>query len=82
MTTVGYGDIAPGTDFGKVIMMFTAIWGTFLISLLILIAADIFAMTINEQKALHHLLQTRKAAQTITASMRYFLAKQRYLDSN
>ena len=48
MTTVGYGDLTPATDFGRVIMMFVALWGTFLISLLILIASDIFAMTINE----------------------------------
>jgi len=30
---------------------------------------------------MRHLLQTRKAAQSITAAMRYFLAKQRYLRS-
>ena len=62
MTTVGYGDFYPGTDFGRGIVIFTAFWGTFLISLLILIAADVFELTMNEQKALNHLLQTRKAA--------------------
>ena len=62
MTTVGYGDLVPATDFGRSIIIFVALWGTFLISLLILIASDIFEMTMNEQKALHHLLQTRKAA--------------------
>ena len=62
MTTVGYGDYYPGTDFGKWIIILTAFWGTFLISILILIASNIFDLTINEQKALNHLLQTRKAA--------------------
>ena len=56
MTTVGYGDFYPGTNFGRFIIIFTAFWGTFLISLLILIASDVFELTINEQKALHHLL--------------------------
>ena len=81
MTTVGYGDFYPGTNFGRIIIIFTAFWGTFLISLLILIAADVFELTVNEQKALNHLLQTRKAAQTITASLRYHYSKQRYLES-
>ena len=56
MTTVGYGDIFPATTFGRLVAMLCALWGTFLISLLILIAADVFALTTNEQKALHHLL--------------------------
>jgi hypothetical protein len=81
MTTVGYGDIYPATDFGKIVAIVCSLWGTFLISLLILIAADIFALTMREQKALHHLMQTRKAARLITSAMKYFYSKQRYLDA-
>lgn len=82
MTTVGYGDIYPVTLFGRMIGVVCALWGTFIISLLIIVASEIFALSIIEQKALHHLLQTRKAAQSITNSMKYFISKQRYLESH
>ena len=82
MTTVGYGDTYPVTIFGRLVGIFCALWGTFIISLLIIVATEIFALSIIEQKALHHLLQTRKAAQTITNSMKYFISKQRYLESH
>ena len=81
MTTVGYGDMYPVTTFGRIVGVFAALWGTFIISLLIIVASEIFALSIIEQKALHHLLQTRKAAQTITNSMKYFISKQRYLEN-
>jgi hypothetical protein len=42
MATVGYGDIAPVTLFGRLVAIAAAIWGTFLISLLILSVGNIF----------------------------------------
>ena len=81
MTTVGYGDMYPVTEFGRIIGVIAAFWGTFVISLLIIVAAEVFSLNLIERKALHHLLQTRKAAQTITNSMKYFISKQRYLES-
>ena len=62
MTTVGYGDVYPVTVFGRLVGIFCALWGTFIISLLIIVATEIFALSNIESKALHHLLQTRKAA--------------------
>jgi hypothetical protein len=35
MTTVGYGDIVPVTTLGKILAVITALWGGFIISLLI-----------------------------------------------
>jgi len=48
MTTVGYGDEYPATTGGQWVIIVTSLWGTFLISLLILSVADIFALDINE----------------------------------
>ena len=62
MTTVGYGDTTPVTFFGRIIGITAALWGTFIISLLIIVASEIFALSNTEQRALHHLLQTRSAA--------------------
>lgn len=78
MTTVGFGDVAPNTTFGQIIVMFAALWGTFLISILILSVGNIFQLNNNENRALNHLLKTRKAANSITAFMKYLLAKKRF----
>mmetsp|Transcript_46211 Transcript_46211/g.61196 ORF Transcript_46211/g.61196 Transcript_46211/m.61196 type:complete len:247 (+) Transcript_46211:340-1080(+) len=44
MTTVGYGDLYPVTFFGRIIGVIAAFWGTFVISLLIIVATEVFAM--------------------------------------
>jgi len=75
ITTVGYGDLVAFSYFGRVIIMMTAFWGAFLISLLIFSVGKIFELTRNQKKAMHHLFLTRKAASSITSAMRFFLAK-------
>jgi hypothetical protein len=81
MTTVGFGDISPATVFGKAVILLTAMWGTFLIGLLILSVGAVFNLKPNERMSSQQLLQTKMAARAITASMRYFLYKQKYLDN-
>ena len=56
MTTVGYGDMYPVTLFGRIVGIIIALWGTFIISLLIIVATEIFALSVVEQKALHNIL--------------------------
>ena len=79
MTTVGFGDIYPGTYLGKSLILVTAAWGTFLMGLLITAVGSIFRLNDNESKSLNHLLLSREAASTITASMRYYSQKSKYL---
>jgi hypothetical protein len=47
MTTVGFGDIVAYSHFGRVIIMITAFWGAFLISLLIVSVSKIFELSKN-----------------------------------
>jgi len=60
--------------------MFTAIWGMFLISLFIVSVGEVFSLTRQEKKAMHHLMLTRKAAASITSAMRYFISKRKFHD--
>jgi hypothetical protein len=56
VTAVGYGDTVPFTVFGRCLIMFAALWGTFIISLMIVSVGTIFALSTDEQKAMQHLL--------------------------
>ena len=78
LTTVGYGDIAPGTIPGRVIAMITALWGAFLISLLVVTVSSVFDLSNNQKMALRHIRLTRTAAMTISRAIKYFLARKRY----
>ena len=45
MTTVGYGDISPSTLPGRCVAMIAALWGAFLISLLVVTMSSFFDLT-------------------------------------
>lgn len=55
VTTVGYGDVAPKTVAGKTLAMLLGIWGSFLISMMVLTATSTFELTKNQQKAMRHI---------------------------
>ena len=46
LTTVGYGDIAPSTLFGRLVAIFSAFWGAVIISLMIVIVTN--GLNLNE----------------------------------
>lgn len=52
LTTVGYGDVFPHTIGGQLSCMFIALWGTFIVSLVVLVTANVFEMKVNENKAM------------------------------
>lgn len=71
MTTVGYGDVTPHTTGGKYVCMFTALWGAFMVSLLVLMVSNFFELSRNQNEALHHIKESRAAARAIISSFQF-----------
>lgn len=65
MSTIGFGDINPGTPMGRLITIAVVMWGFALVSLFL--DALLPHLSISEDQALayHHINLTRKAAITI-----------------
>ena len=55
ITTVGYGDFFPKTIMGKILAIFIAIFGAFLISMLVLAVASVFDLNTEQKRALRHI---------------------------
>lgn len=47
MGTVGFGDIVPATPVGRVLIMITSIWGTFVITLVLVAFGNVFSLRQN-----------------------------------
>jgi len=77
LTTIGYGDISPGTQPGMLLTILLAFWGALLLSLLVVTVSSIFNLDEDQQMALRHLRITRQAAKTILTGLKYYVAKKR-----
>ena len=55
MTSVGYGDIPPATTIGRVLCIVLAIWGSFLVSLLVVQLKSVFNLPQNELMAMREI---------------------------
>lgn len=81
MTTVGYGDFVPVTALGKLIIVIAALWGGFIISLLIISVGEIFSLSVPQKIAYDRLIRVRSAVKCIIAAMRYMVLKKKYQKS-
>ena len=55
MTTVGYGDIAAISSYGRMISIMNALWGAFIISLLVASIGKIFELSEEQRKAIEEI---------------------------
>jgi|TARA_B110000285_G_C15096660_1_gene602416 hypothetical protein len=78
MTTVGYGDIYPQTVGGQVVGILIALWGAFVISLLIMVTASVFDFDAKEQRAVLYIKQSRSAAISIQHALQFFVQKKHF----
>lgn len=51
MTTVGYGDFYPKTNFGRFVGVITAFWGVFFVSLFVVALTNILELEDAESRA-------------------------------
>ena len=88
MTTVGYGDYYPRTTFGRIIDVILVIWGTFIVSLMVVVLTNTLNMDQSEKRALIVLnrLEAKKTLKNSAALLinhackKYLLKKKRDKD--
>lgn len=47
MGTVGFGDLVPYSIFGRLIVIFTSLWGALIITLVVMVLRNLFSLTPN-----------------------------------
>ena len=75
LSTVGYGGICPQTIGGQVTCCIIALWGSFVVSLLIMVTTEIFEFNDSEKQAVFHIKLRISAGKTIMHALRFFLRK-------
>ena len=78
LTTVGYGDICPQTIGGQITCCVIALWGSFVVSLLVMVTCEIFEFDEQERQAVFHIKLRTAAGKTIMHALKFFLRKRQY----
>ena len=75
MTTVGYGDVFAVSTFGRIVSIINALWGAFIISLLVTSIGKIFELSDNQKQAVSEITNARNAAKSVKAYIQYVQTK-------
>lgn len=78
MTTVGYGDVYAVSPFGRIISIINALWGAFVISLLVSSIGKIFELSDGQKKAIAQITNFKSAGRSLKSSLKYFIAKKEH----
>lgn len=76
--TVGYGDYVPYSVEAKYLMMLTALLGSIMISLFVLIISSRLELSKEETMVFRRVNLSLTAAHTIQSSMKYFILKKKF----
>ena len=80
ITTVGYGDYFPHTAIGRIIILIVAIWGTFIVSMMVVVVSNTLTMEKNEKRTsiIINKLELRKDIQNEARQLvGYFMLKKK-----
>ena len=58
--------------------MIIAFWGTFVMSLIIMVVSNIFELSLDEKKAVFFIKQTRSSGKSITLALKFWLSKKKW----
>jgi uncharacterized membrane protein len=75
MTTVGYGDVTAVSPFGKLISIINALYGAFIISLLMSIISKVFDMSDDQKSSVSDITNSKRAAASIKTFFKYIAAR-------
>ena len=78
MTTVGYGDVFAVSPMGRIVSIINALWGAFIISLLVASIGTIFELSEGQKYAVSEITNTKEAANSLRAAIKYFNSNRRY----
>ena len=78
MTTVGYGDVYAVSPYGRSISIMNALWGAFIISLLVASIGRIFELNDNQKKAVADITNSKRAGALVRAGIQLFNARKDY----
>ena len=72
MTTVGYGDTTAVSNYGRVVSTINALWGAFIISMLMASIGKIFDLSEGQKHAIVEITNCKRAAASVRAGVQFF----------